>query len=301
MNSQKASTLAAPNKGWRYSTMRQFLLSAAFLLLLVNPLLNYYWGIVFIQGWYQSLGIGELRLISPLEGLESLLISKQLYVPAVIAIAIPLLIAVLLGRVFCSWICPISFLAEMLTGIRRRIQKKAVLRDRLVLVRRLLWFALIGELLLSLILGAPLFVFLSPPGLVGRELMMVVFFHSLAWEGVLVIAVLTLELVTRRFYCRYFCPLGGLLALLGMARRLVVHRRAGNCNHCGRCDLACPLGLAPSIGESLSPYCWNCGVCIDSCDHAALDFIWRKGFKGNEAAGEVAPPVVDAPGSGGKG
>ena len=109
---------------------------------------------------------------------------------------------------------------------------------------------------------------------------MAVFFHSLAWEGVLVIAVLALELVTRRFYCRYFCPLGGLLALLGMARRLVVHRRADNCTHCGRCDRACPLGLAPSIGESLSPYCWNCGVCIDSCDHAALHFIWRRGFKG---------------------
>ena len=118
MNSPEASSLAAPNKGWRYSTLRHLLLAAAFLLLLINPLLNYYWGIAFIQGWYQSLGIGELRLISPLEGLESLLISQQVYVPALIAMAIPLLIAVLLGRVFCSWVCPISFLAEMLAGIR---------------------------------------------------------------------------------------------------------------------------------------------------------------------------------------
>jgi ferredoxin-type protein NapH len=292
MNSPEASPLAAPNKGWRYSTLRHFLLAAAFLLLLVNPLLNYSWGIAFIQGWYQSLGIGELRLISPLEGLESLLISKQVYVPALIGMAIPLLIAVLLGRVFCSWVCPISFLAETLAGIRRRIQKKAMLRDRLILAKRLLWFALISELLLSLILGAPLFVFLSPPGLVGRELMMAVFFQRLAWEGVLVIAVLALELVTRRFYCRYFCPLGGLLALLGMARRLVVHRRT-DCTHCGRCDRACPMGLAPSLGESLSPYCWNCGACIDSCDHAALRFIWRGGLRGNEATLEIAPLALD--------
>jgi ferredoxin-type protein NapH len=157
--------------------------------------------------------------------------------------------------------------------MEKRIAKTTVLCDRLVLAKRILWFALIGELVLSLILGAPLFVFLSLPGLVGRELMMVVYFHSLAWEGVLVLAVLALELLTRRFYCRYFCPLRGLLALLGIYRKMIVHHRmAGNCTHCGRCDRSCPLGLKPGSGASLSAYCWNCGVCIDQCDHDALHF-----------------------------
>lgn len=144
-----------------------------------------------------------------------------------------------------------------------------------MLARRLLWFALIGELLLTLIVGAPLFVFLSPPGLVGREIMMAVFFHTLAIEGVLVLLVLALELVTRRFYCRYCCPLGGLLALVGSTRRLLVQRTTAACTGCGRCDPACPMGLAPSRNESLTPYCWNCGACIDSCQHEALRFHWR--------------------------
>lgn len=285
MNDPPAVAMVASKKRWRYGTLRRLSLLAAFLLLLVNPLLNYHWGITFIQGWYQSLGIGALRLVSPLEGLESLLIGKQIYVPTLIGMGIPVLLAVYLGRVFCSWVCPIGFLAEMLADVRKRIRKNAVLRDRLVLARRLLWFALIGEVLLSLILGAPLFVFLSPPGLVGRELMMAVFFRSLAWEGVLVVAVLALELLTRRFYCRYFCPLGGLLALLGMRRKMVVVQTAANCIRCGRCDRSCPLGLAPSQGESLSAYCWNCGACIDSCEHAALGFTWREELKGNESAG----------------
>lgn len=267
----------AGGKRPRYNAIRRLLLSAAFLLLLVNPLLNFFWGITFVQGWYQSLGIGELRLVSPLEGLESVLVTRQLFIPTLIGMVVPVLLALLLGRVFCSWICPISFLAEMLAIIRQRIAGRKILRDRLVLAKRLLWYALIGELVLSLILGAPLFVFLSPPGLVGRELMMAVYFHSLAWEGVLVIGVLALELLTRRFYCRTFCPLGGLLALFGMARRLVVRRQVDLCTHCGRCDRACPLGLAPSRGESRSAYCWNCGMCIDSCDHQALGFHWREG------------------------
>lgn len=290
MNDPEAVAMAASKKRGRYGTLRRLSLLAAFLLLLVNPLLNYHWGIIFIQGWYQSLGIGALRLVSPLEGLESLLIGKQIYVPTLIGMGIPVLLAVYLGRVFCSWVCPISCLAEMLADVRKRIWKNAVLRDRLVLARRLLWFALIGEVLLSLILGAPLFVFLSPPGLVGRELMMAVFFRSLAWEGVLVVLVLALELLTRRFYCRYFCPLGGLLALLGMRRKMVVEQTAVNCIRCGRCDRSCPLGLVPSQGESLSAYCWNCGACIDSCEHAALGFTWREELKGNESAGVPLAP-----------
>ncbi len=275
MNDLATGTTASATGKRRYGRLRLGLLGAAFLLIAINPVLNYYWGITFVQGWYQSLGIGELRLVSPLEGLESLLITRQVYVPALIGMAIPLLVAALLGRVFCSWICPISFLAELLAMVRARIDRNGALRDRLVLAKRLLWFALIGELLLSLILGAPLFVFLSPPGLVGRELMLAVFFQSLAWEGVLVVAVLLLELLTRRFYCRYFCPLGGLLALVGRRRALCVTPQPDNCTRCGRCDLVCPLGLKPSENESLSSYCWNCGTCIDHCRHQALLFTWQ--------------------------
>ena len=256
-------------------TMRHCLLASAFLLLILTPLLNYYADITFIQGWYQSLGIGELRLISPLEGLESMLVSRQIYVPLLVGMLVPLVLAALLGRVFCSWVCPISFLAEAIATLRVRISGKKQFHDRLVLAKRLLWYALIGELLLSLILGAPIFVFLSPPGLVGRELMLAVYFHRLAWDGILVVAILLLELLTRRFYCRYFCPLGALLALVGARRRLLVAHQPDHCTGCARCAQACPLGLRPDLGETRTAYCWNCGTCIESCPEQALQFTWQ--------------------------
>lgn len=255
--------------------MRRLLLLAAFVLLILTPLLNYYGNITFLQGWYQSLGIGELRVISPLEGLESMLVSRQLSVPILIGMLVPVVLATLLGRVFCSWICPISFLAEGMATLQHRLSRSKRLHDRLVLSKKLLWFALAGEVLLSLVLGAPLFVVFSPPGLVGRELMLAVYVHRLAWEGLLLVAVLLLELLTRRFYCRYFCPLGALLALMGRRRRLLVVHQPDGCTGCARCAQACPLGLRPHQGETSTAYCWNCGVCIEHCPVQVLQFSWQ--------------------------
>ena len=272
-----APPVAPPAKvpGRRYNRRRLAVLSGAFLLIAVNPFLNYYLHIDFIQGWYQSLGIGRLWFVSPLEGLESLLISKSPYLPSLVGMLIPVLLAFFLGRVFCSWICPISFLLELFERARRSISRKTFLRNRLLVARKLLWFVLIAELVVSLMLGAPLFVFLSPPGLVGREIMMAVFFGKLALEGVVVIAVILLELLTRRFFCRTFCPLGGLLAFLGLKRRLRVHLQAAACTACGGCGRVCPMGLKPDEGEGLSAYCWNCGECVDICRFDALHFRWQ--------------------------
>lgn len=259
-----------------FHARRLWTLSAALLLILLGPLANYYFQIDWIQGWYQSLGIGNFWFVSPLEGLESILVAKQLYLPALIAMLGPVMLALLLGSVFCSWICPISFFSECLDGIRRRISGRKWLQDKLLLSRHLLWYALIGELILTMILGAPIFVFVSPPGLVGRELMTLVFFHTLALEGVILLLVLGMNLVTRRLYCRHFCPLGATLNLLGSKRKVVVAMDHDRCTACGLCDRSCLLGLSPANGMAESLYCWNCGECVDACTSQALSFQWRQ-------------------------
>jgi ferredoxin-type protein NapH len=258
-----------------FNKIRFGVLTISFLIILINPFLNYYLHISFIQGWYQSLAVGKLWFVSPLEGIESLLVSKQFFLPSVIGMLPPVLLALFMGRVFCSWMCPISFLSELSDKTWNFFSKKKR-KDLIILPKNLLWFSLIGELIFAMILAAPLFVFLSPPGLVGREIMLAVFFKTLAVEGIIVLIVLFLNLITRRFFCRYFCPLGGLLAFLGRKRELKIIKDDEKCINCGLCDKSCPMGLMPSKGEGKGLYCWNCGKCVDSCNNGAIKMNFNK-------------------------
>ena len=254
---------------WRLAT-----LAAAMLVIAINPFFCYH-GLTLVQGWYQSIAIGGWWIVSPLEGLESILTGKEIYLPALIAMLTPLIVAFVLGRVFCSWVCPLTLLLEVSDWLRGKAGRQGERAGKRRLPRALLWLTLVAELLLTMILGAPVFVFLSPPGLVGREIMMLVFFGTLAWEGLLLVVILLLEVFGRRFFCRTFCPLGALLALVGMKRRLRLRLDTDVCTSCGRCGKTCPMGLKPDAGEGASAYCWNCGDCVDICPSEALRLRWR--------------------------
>jgi ferredoxin-type protein NapH len=128
-----------------YGRWRLSVLTGAFLLILINPFLNYYWHINFIQGWYQSFALGNLWFVSPPEGLESLLLTKSLYLPSLVGMVIPFLIALFLGRVFCSWVCPVSFILELFDRLRKHVTQKKYLKNSLLIAKQVLWFTLIAE------------------------------------------------------------------------------------------------------------------------------------------------------------
>ncbi len=259
---------------WRY-----LFLTLCFVVVIGNPFTNYYWDINFIQGWFQSIGIGNLWVVSPLEGLESILTAKFFYMPSLVGMVVPVTLAFLMGRVFCSWMCPIEFLSlltDKILGLIPKWGKDLKYRKDLIrFAKYTLWFALVIELMVTMIIGYPMFVWWSPPGLVGRETMFYVFYKHITIEAVIVVIVLLMNLITRRMFCRYFCPLGALLALLGRRRQLVIEYDALKCVGCKMCDKRCPMGIKPSVGESQTVYCWNCAECVDACSTSALKFVWR--------------------------
>lgn len=85
--------------------------------------------------------------------------------------------------------------------------------------------------------------------------------------------IVALNAVQRRFWCRYVCPLGGLLGLLAWRPWLVRKTDAAVCNSCDLCGMDCHGAASSAPGASWKPQeCFGCLNCTDSCTRAGLTF-----------------------------
>lgn len=90
--------------------------------------------VVVAVGYFTAIGIGNLSgfgidaysLLCPLGYLESLLASKVFVPRALISFIAIVLLVVLLGRVFCAWVCPMPFLQKLFPGFKGFGKKDAV-------------------------------------------------------------------------------------------------------------------------------------------------------------------------------
>jgi len=82
-----------------------------------------------------------------------------------------------------------------------------------------------------------------------------------------------------RFYCRFACPLGGGLAILGRVRMFDwLHRRPECGSRCHHCETVCPVGaIKPSgiINMNECFYCLDCQVAYYD-DHVCPPLVWRR-------------------------
>ena len=94
--------------------------------------------------------------------------------------------------------------------------------------------------------------------------------------GLIFIGIVALNFYRARFWCRYLCPLGALLGLVGKNPLLRLQRDEEACNDCRLCVADCPGGADPNSTEAWRPaecfFCWNCE---SNCPHNAISFGFR--------------------------
>ena len=181
------------------------------------------------------------------------------------------LMSLVVGKSFCSWLCPIGFISELIGDFGQKIFKRKIrLPKFLDYPLRSLKYLLLGFLLYSVFfLMSTLAVksFLNSPYNIVSDIKMYYFFAEISKFALIIISTLfLLSIVIRNFWCRYLCPYGALLGLLNFLSPTKIKRNPVSCIDCGLCNKACPSFIkVDKVKTVLSDECTSCFNCIDVC------------------------------------
>lgn len=238
-------------------------------------------------------------ILSPLSAAISV-ISAHRWIAAFLPALLLLLSTVLLGRYFCSWICPLGTILDLVHRIFFGGTKN---RDVKVVSRFTKYYILAFILVTSLFAVSP--GYLMEPVTIAFRTMTLAFFPSLfaIWKSLgsiplpggfplspssmvlfahgplflaLFLGIAFLESVTRRFWCRHLCPMG---ALLGVCSRFTVMQKkvSDTCVDCGICRAICRTGaISPGNRDFLPSECVYCFDCKALCPKKAISFSLSK-------------------------
>lgn len=179
-------------------------------------------------------------------------------------------IAFLFRKAFCSWLCPIGTVSEMLAGLGRKLFRRNFVITKWVDVPlRGLKYLLLGFFVWAVTsmsahaLGAFMH---SPYGLIA-DVKMLNFFRHMNETGFIVIGVLALgSVLVKNFWCRYMCPYGALLGVASLVSPLRIRRTPAACIDCGKCAKACPANLrVDQLITIKSAECTGCLECVAIC------------------------------------
>jgi polyferredoxin len=99
---------------------------------------------------------------------------------------------------------------------------------------------------------------------------------------VVLLTTLAASLFVERPWCKYACPLGALIGLIGHLSLIKVERNAASCNSCGLCDRRCPMKVKVSTAHRIgSVECNNCMICTEVCPTGVIQpsFLTLKGVR----------------------
>lgn len=212
----------------------------------------------------------------PIAGLMSLkqwLVTREItavHPAGLFLIAAFITMSVLLKKAFCSWLCPVGTLSEMLWKLGRKIFGANLNPPRwLDVMLRGLKYLLLAFFVWAVAkmpadaIGA----FLASPYGVIADVKLLNFFRNIGTSGAAIIGILVmLSIAIRNAWCRYLCPYGALLGIASLVSPVKIRRDADACIDCAKCAKACPSRLPVDVKPQIrSAECTMCLSCVAVC------------------------------------
>lgn len=183
-------------------------------------------------------------------------------------------ISFVFGKAFCSWLCPVGLISELVGDFGERIWKK--LFKKRVKLHKFIDYPLRSLKYLLLLFfayaifsmsAAALQFFLDGTYNIVADIKMWYFFANISKFSLIVICVLfLLSILIRNFWCRYLCPYGALLGIVGLSSPNKIKRNQTSCIDCGLCAKACPSFIkVDKVITVRSDECTSCLSCVDVC------------------------------------
>lgn len=271
--------------------------------------------ILTVKDRWSLLPVDLFYRLDPLAAMGASLAGRT--IPTKLLWALVILVATLiLGRVWCGWVCPLGTLLDLFR-FRKAQGNASRVSPRWRQVKYFLLFVVLISALfanLTLLVLDPLTILtrtLATGVMPALNYAFTVGEHWLYGFGplqaplvwldtalrstilpaeqpfyqlnllfaLLFIGIVSLNLLTDRFWCRYLCPLGALLGLLSKVswlRRVV----GPGCNQCRRCGGDCTMGTIEPERDFASDHgeCIVCLTCLGTCPQGGVTFKGQWGL-----------------------
>jgi ferredoxin len=212
-------------------------------------------------------------------------------------------VTLLLGRVFCGWVCPLGAIFDAYGWVLKKFHWK--IEGPSPRWFRLKYYLLIAILIFAVLGGVSPLMGFDPIVLLTRTAAAVLMpfarhkqeitWHvggNMGYNGYFIdfltlglfLAIMTGTTKLSRIWCRTACPLGAYLAV--SSRHAVLRRETKNCIQCGICSLHCPTGAidlrnAEVYNES---ECIKCFLCSQACPVDANFFTLKSPLPSHTAS-----------------
>jgi len=261
---------------WRYLILRR--LTQFLVILLFFATAHWAWslfGAPLISGNLSASSlVGLIPLADPFAVLQILFTRHVLATEVLVGAAIVLIFYALVGgRVFCSWVCPVNPITDLAGWLRNKLG----LGNALHLNRNLRYYVLVLSLVLALVTGLAAFEWVSPIAMLHRELIFGIGMGLIGVGGIFLFDLM----VVRHGWCGHLCPLGAFYSIVGRVAQIRIRFDERTCTKCGECIRVCPepqvlnLNQAARKGLVTSGECTNCGRCVPVCPEDSLSFDLR--------------------------